>query len=783
VSNPASPSDFVDASDEQVNSQDIKAAAIGNQNLEVALALARDGLAVFPCQSSGNKAKRPCSGLKWSNVSTSSEPQIRTWWRTWPSALPALDCAKARVIVVDCDTPERKGGVDGVVTFRAEADKNNHVLHAPVVTPSGGHHYIFRQPEGRTALGCAKGRLGKMGCDVKGDGGYVIAPGSIMGDGTFYDGMPDWAKLPECPQWVIDLIETAEPKPNAIERPHKPVSLGPATTGKVREKWVHAAIDGELRAIASAPKGSSNDTLNASALRIMRLAIGIGMSRSEVEAHVEHAAWSNAAIQKDGRYQMMATIKSALDAAERMGAADDTPEEEDNVVDLEQMKKCVEGMIRNECAKKRAARLISSTSAEPWAETSPAEELPATLYRDFTITTGKQLIRKWLPASGLIVDGGKSQAGKTYAILDMCICLAGGSHEWCGEPIREKIGVVYIAGEGQATLQRRFVAAADARGVSMEDLPIAVTNWNYVDALNGRCRAAIMATIEKLARIFQEQFGVRLGLIVFDTARATADMKDEKDNSEVSRVLKIFRSYGDAFECATLAVHHVGKADNATLSGAGAWVSNADHCRLFLHDPVNPGDPITGRHIALAKSRISEIGAKYSFELRSAYFFDEAGQPATDEYGDRIEEARCEWFPYVEPEQAKQEEKQARGLSPADVRRARAEDARNTLEECYLHVKGVWKPSELEPQPFPGAVPLKFVRKRFIEVFVSDHECEEVVDADGNVIEGSAEKAKGKIFDNAKAALIASKTYRHEKLNSIVYIGRREKGILGILKL
>lgn len=176
-----------------------------NQNFTIALQLASDGFCVFPCHSGGGKAKQPMPFIKWRDASTCDEKQIRAWWRKWPDAAVGLDLAKSNLVVIDCDRHDI--AADGVQAYGdLVAEHGADPDAAPIVaTPSYGNHIYFRQPEGKR-LGNGRGSL-PAGIDVRGAGGYVIAPGTVMQDGRFYELFGNIAESPELPEWLCTIIE------------------------------------------------------------------------------------------------------------------------------------------------------------------------------------------------------------------------------------------------------------------------------------------------------------------------------------------------------------------------------------------------------------------------------------------------------------------------------------------------------------------------------------------------------------------------------------------------
>lgn len=171
-------------------------------NLGVALQLAARGFAVFPVQTRGDNAKKPFPFFKWRDQSSTEERAIREWWRRWPDAAPALDLAKSNLLVVDADRHDPEH--DGVAAWGdVMASHGFEPYGVPIVaTPNEGCHFLFRQDG---SLGNGRGGLPK-GIDVRGAGGYVVAPGAIMGDGRFYECHGDPAEAPAIPEWLVKLL-------------------------------------------------------------------------------------------------------------------------------------------------------------------------------------------------------------------------------------------------------------------------------------------------------------------------------------------------------------------------------------------------------------------------------------------------------------------------------------------------------------------------------------------------------------------------------------------------
>jgi hypothetical protein len=145
-------------------------------NLTAALDLAAAGLPIFPA----GPDKRPLLA-GWQEKASAKEEQVRSWWDSYPTALPAIVVGRAGLVVIDCD--RHPGGNDGVKAFNRLLGVNGgNLADVPMTrTARGGAHLFFQQLKGNP-LGNARGEL-PDGIDVRGVGGFVIAPGAVLPDG------------------------------------------------------------------------------------------------------------------------------------------------------------------------------------------------------------------------------------------------------------------------------------------------------------------------------------------------------------------------------------------------------------------------------------------------------------------------------------------------------------------------------------------------------------------------------------------------------------------------
>lgn len=148
--------------------------------LDAALRLASLDMAVFPLVER-EKLPAVSGGFK---VATTDLEQIREAWEHRPNLNigVATGTVSGGLVVIDLDVDETKDE-DGVATLRAwEREHGELPETATVKTGRGGMHLYYRcdQP-----VGCSVNA--EMGVDVRGDGGYVVAPPSVHPNGNRYE--------------------------------------------------------------------------------------------------------------------------------------------------------------------------------------------------------------------------------------------------------------------------------------------------------------------------------------------------------------------------------------------------------------------------------------------------------------------------------------------------------------------------------------------------------------------------------------------------------------------
>lgn len=156
-----------------------------NDLYRAAQRLIKQGQPVFPCRTTPGvvqtrkgprnmPAKAPLVGGGLNSASLDKD-QVKAWWKKWGDAAIGIPTG----IVWDVLDVDTKNGVDGRVhlTRLARLGLLNGCQFV-CRTPSGGWHLYFKATPGMTNKANAE-----LGLDVRGAGGYVLAPPSWIDDG------------------------------------------------------------------------------------------------------------------------------------------------------------------------------------------------------------------------------------------------------------------------------------------------------------------------------------------------------------------------------------------------------------------------------------------------------------------------------------------------------------------------------------------------------------------------------------------------------------------------
>lgn len=169
--------------------------------LDQAIRYLEQGFSVIPIRPQG---KEPL--IKWEEYQKRKPTldEVKKWWTQYPSAnLGLVTGTISQLCVIDADGPT---GLDSI--------KNMKLQSKVVVLTGNGRQLYFKHPGGNVCNAVRK----YPGIDIRGDGGYVVAPPSIHPNGKRYSWLKPLAPaevLPVFPQALFgaNTAETARFKP------------------------------------------------------------------------------------------------------------------------------------------------------------------------------------------------------------------------------------------------------------------------------------------------------------------------------------------------------------------------------------------------------------------------------------------------------------------------------------------------------------------------------------------------------------------------------------------
>lgn len=514
-----------------------------NQNLAVALEWAKAGYPVFPASPD----KRPLVS-DWQAQATTDEARIRHWWRRHPEAMPALPMGhRTGLAVLDVD---RKNGKDGLAALRKLGHDPAALSSVTVATPTGGLHAYFRWPEG---MGNSAAGL-PSGVDVRGNGGYVIAPGAVGPRGQYRATGDDLVVLrligpefaPEWPEALRPAIRQADDGPAA-----KPGKIGMTT---LRSALMAIPNDGSL------PEHESRDWW-------FKMGAGLhyetgGSADGLTLWHEWSAQWpgygpdaTDAAWRsyrrRDGALRTGATILAEARLhgwrdRDRIGARLDSAWSDDELADI--MVEAPVGTLPDKAMR----------GGQP---DDSAGNLVMLTPDDCAIAPGTPYVVKGLVAQGNVVSiVGAPGVGKSVVAPYLAYAVAQGRQAF---GMRTKPGkVFYLATENESDMRKRVHALRRKHGPA--------DDFRLILEANGRFRDS--AFLRKLRAAIERE---RPKLIVVDTLAAAMPGFEENSSEGMGEAIAVARSL-TKWGAAVVLVHHDTKAGDSLPRGHGSLHGDVD---------------------------------------------------------------------------------------------------------------------------------------------------------------------------------------------------------------
>ena len=496
--------------------------------LAAALAWAARGFRVFPLPAGANG---PPFWESWPTLATTDPAQIEAWWRDALTGYVQpynIGVCTSGLAVIDLDNKKGKAGQREYEALGGAFDT------LTVRTPTGGYHLYYRAPR---PVPVSVDRIAP-GVDVRGENGYVVAPGSARPDGD-YSLLFD-APVADMPGWLLDRAGVAGVPTRSIA-PAVELDL-PASIAAARA-WLAAAppavegLGGDARTYQTACEVRDRGVSAPIALDLM-LAWNKRCSppwsveelRAKVEnayAYAQRAEGEKAPEASFGGVQIIPPEREPLPGADEAWAWGNLPEESDLM-------------------------------ARPWV----IHEL---------------LLRGDVTA--ILAPGG---VGKSLIILQIAIGLAlgdahifGFENVYAGQP---QASMIYNAEDSLEEMAMRVHAVCRHRNADAKLVR------PYLSLNSGKRRSVRVSggrdtpkpNMDELELFMRAAAKRRPALVALDPLSKIHD-SPENDNTAMGAVLDILALLGAKVDAPILIGHHIPKmsgASHAGSAGAGRGASN-----------------------------------------------------------------------------------------------------------------------------------------------------------------------------------------------------------------
>lgn len=489
--------------------------------LDCALEYSARGLSVFPLMPN---EKRPVGPWARYQRNRASDDELEAMFSDDALNIGIAQGPVSGCFVVDIDGPEGEESWSKLC--------QRHEFETPTATAKTGkgRHLYFRIPKGATVRN-AQGIL--PGVDIRGEGGYVVAPPSVHPDGSTYEWVlhPDDEEMAAAPDWLVTLVSGSQSHTDAptSAKPIDPAYRDEAGKLDTSALWNEATrgaswrepvmkLVGHWKAI-----GWTNDQIFAQASALTRFDktnLQTGVAYTESDTIDDLRAFMGGRAQDWGQNGLSMAESGFSVGGER--------------------------------------------TLNPFTTLSLAKCQPQFSNEYFW----KGIIQ---PAQISILWEG-SQEGKTFFALSLMAHLA--SVEKGGGLFlnrrTKKARVLYISAEGGAEdLNNRISAIKAQHQINAADLeiittPVAIDSKEQLQRL---CDTIISSPS------FPDG---KADIIVIDTASACLFDSDENSKSEVAQILAELRIFADEIgRPHIMIVHHTGHQKDRER-GAYAWRANPD---------------------------------------------------------------------------------------------------------------------------------------------------------------------------------------------------------------
>lgn len=504
-----------------------------DQLRDSAVYLAERGFKVFPIKPNG----RTPAVEGWYNFASDDPIAIKRRWQTRYAGHNIGVIGHKNLLILDFDCKKGKKGMNSLDMLRMCGLPEDTFT---VRTPSGGIHAYLNVPNGTDITVSADRVEGYPGLDVRCNGGYVIAPGSIIAGGGGYQIEND-ANPADADPWLLETLRSATKAKRTGET---------AVVDPDQEINITRAINYLTEKAPSAIEGEGG---NETTYRVAAAVKDFGISESACfdlmgehwnETGKAEPPWDADELAKviDNAYSYGQSSPGKATAEADFGPPDDVQWAE---------------QIEAQTKAKRRKGLKPQNIRDAAFEAQHAEEDP--------------LVFDLLDRGAMSVMYGTSNVGKSFVALDVAFAIATG-RTWLGADTY-KGSVLYVAAEGGRRFKRRLQAILKHQPTEGH-IPFELID----EAIDLRSDDAHMKALIAICNDIKN-----VELIVIDTLSRALSGGDENSSVDMGKLVSTLDIIRQKTGAHLMVVHHSGK-DQARGARGHSLLRAATDTELELSD-------------------------------------------------------------------------------------------------------------------------------------------------------------------------------------------------------
>ena len=615
--------------------------------LEGALWAVEKGLCVSPVTA--DQKFPPLTS--WKETSTRNKAAVLALAEKYPGCNWLVDCGKSTLAVLDEDV---KNGKDGKhTTFMLALEHGTFDETTIVQTPSGGRQWYF--------WGMTRNSVQALGdgVDTRGQGGYVVCPGSTVGGVPYY--LLREQTFQDLPAWINDALKKRQSEGGAVEQ--VPVVDQDLDTSIAVAKAYLATTapciegqGGDARLLQVAAKlkdiGVSENTAVDLILEIFNERCVPSWDSDDVERKVANA------------FHYCRENKPGVDAPENMFPEDMSndplavkvgeplPGAGKSFYDIPDRQSPVGQALAEVAAEDAEAKGVKKRIYHSFEEGKGAKTYTAGDTKDWVPKPTEWILPGWIPKGKVTLCSGNGGTAKSLCWLQYAYSLAAGVPVM-GIPSTGRIPCIFVSCEDDMDelirRQHRWADYIDVRDTEEEEVPFMFLPRIVEDSflcVRGRDGRMVPGPFyAKLAYILSQ---VPESFVVLDTAGDVFGGNEIVKEEVLDFLKRCLGTLSAKFGTTFLILGHTSRAEGSEFAGSAAW-RHGVRSHLFMswaEDKI---------HLTLSV-RKSNYAAAGAVTNKSFHFLEEVLVETEGMFDDSAEAAATDYvFAAISAEAAKGE--------------------------------------------------------------------------------------------------------------------------------